>query len=1343
MKRKNILGLMLVGALLISSITPAISNPNTVVAEGDIGIKDAMTSLSAEKRRAINDLTASVTSEVNLPGDIDYSSDEEISIIVEFNHFTPKTAVAIREAEGETASIEEQQQLVEKDHQIFAKELLELNIDGEVTQSYKEAFNGVTVNLPASDIPKLIKSKAIKNIWENETIQLELPENKEKMVQQAYDGKHPLELTGVNKLHEKGLTGKGIKVAVLDTGIDYHHPDLQDVYRGGYDFVDEDDDPMEATYSDWLESGLPESLGSNAYYTSHGTHVAGIIAGQNENDSPLSVLGVAPGVELYAYRVLGPYGTGTMEDILAGIEYSVRAEMDIINLSLGNNINDPLSPFSVALNNAVLAGVTTISAAGNTGSALYSIGSPAASALNITVGSTDTMVAYPDFEGEFLYEEGKESSEVRYATAGMENSPRSLEGKAFEVIDAGNGLQSDYENIDVNGKIVLIKTGSIRTDEKIAIAKEHGAAVVFSYTPGYGNYNGVVYRENENFVPTYHLRGVQGDKIKQILAIDDMTFTFTKLVPTVVVQDDTLSSFSSRGPARLTYDIKPEIVAPGGNILSTVPHYYGGKEKNYSSAYAKLSGTSMATPYVAGIAALLLEANPSLTPGDIKALLMNSAEPINGSNSVFDIGAGRVNAWKAETASVTIKVMDKTETFIDGEKKWVPSVTGALALGTLITNDSHHRENASITLTNHLDKKVTFTIDSQFHVGIRGSKDGAKNGVKVNTKKSVSIAAKKQATNNIFLTIPKTAEEGVYEGTITFTNVEDESNSYQVPFAFRLSKDGIEYLTANDTLSTIRENYSGGPNAMNAKFSLYSHMRDIDVYLTDANTGDELGFVGSIDGTFLQVEKPYSFYTFSNGEYYAFTNDPNSPITYETIEATPGSYYLKFVFTKDDGEELLVNMPFIIDKEMPTLEMDVETEIIEVEQEKTTYLLEGSIHDNQIESAKTTGIDVNQGNNSVRYKGSGSFWQNIPLDDDGGFAINASFPRHLNVMNLSILGRDRAGIASIQKDYHFVRKGAPYVASIPTQKEILSGDSMEFAFRTNNLAPWKELSFSYQYNKNVIDIKEISVVEDWKEKVHLETTESDNGTLITLTTTESNLEDVTTLLNVNVTIKDDAFVSDYFSLTANSVSLTKADNSKVSVSSISPPVKVWSSYSELQGNINGEAVYERDGFGNLRSTHIDYFALGANIRVLDAEGNEYPAEIKDDAKFSVLGLPSTQEKMFLLLDIPGHFTVIKSFTIGREHSHLGEQKFLNFLGALAGDVNKDGVIDILDAIYLEEHWGSNDRNADINFDGVVDHKDMSFIQKNYLLKNPTGEASREPTEVENGRTIDDILEGLN
>ncbi|MCP3739984.1 S8 family serine peptidase [Rossellomorea sp. BNER] len=1332
---------VLAGVVALGGFIPSMQYSRSVQAKTAVTAENVLNVLSPEQRRALHELTNTGKGGIHLPSSMNLSSNKEISVIVEFKGHAPNTAVLLEKLKGKKLSINEAKERVKNEHRTFKKDLDSLKVKGKVTAAYQESYNGVALTLSASDVKKLMKSNVVKNVWENKKVELVRPLETEENQGGTYTGEHPHTTMGVDKLHEQGITGEGIKVAVLDTGIDYNHPDLKDAYKGGYDFVDNDEDPMETTYKEWQESKKPQFQGSGSYYTSHGTHVSGIIAGQGENDSSYAMNGVAPDVDLHVYRVLGPYGIGTTDDIIAGIEQAITDKMDIINLSLGNNLNDPLSPLSVAINNAVLSGVTSVLAAGNMGSGMYSVGSPATSPLAITVGSTNTEVSYPNFEGSFDSESSQQPTEIRHYTTGMGMNPRSLKGETYPVVDAGLGLEEDYHNLDVRDKIVLVKTGSLRINEKVSIAKDHGAKAVFVYSP-YPGYIADMFPEDVNLIPSFILEGTQAQGFQKILQTEEATFTFKEIKEKVVVKDDTLSYFSSRGPSRVTYDIKPEIIAPGGSILSTVPNYHRG-QKSYEYAYDKFSGTSMATPQISGVAALLLQANPKYGPEDLKAALMNTADPIETNHSVYEVGAGRVDALEAVKSTGIVQIMDETTTIRKGEKETIQDITGALSFGTLFEDGTHHREHRSVILKNLSDEKKTFSVDVSFNVDIRGSKDGRKNGVTLSVPDTISIKAKKEAKSSVFLTVPKSAEDGTYEGYVTYTNTKDENETYQVPFAVRKVKQGVDYVQSTNTLSTLRENGYVFKPSLSGEFSLHSHMRNVDLFLVDVTTGKEIGFIGNLDGAYIPENTPIKLYGYFDGNYYPFTNDPDHPLAYEPIVATPGSYKIKFVFTNDNEEETIIEKPVVIDEEMPEIQTDTEGRIIEVNPEHSSVQIRGKVKDLQIEEAKALGIDVNQGNNDVLYKNNNSFPQTLPVQSDGSFEYVRSFPSYLETMPVSLTGKDRAGVNSIQKEFFFIRTGTPYLSTMSEQNEMKSGQSVHFTSSAHHYDAWEKLEFSYIFDKENIEVVNVKLSEQVEDTVLLEKKETEKGLFISLKAKNGEIESIEklSLLDVEVKVKDEDFYSSYFKLNASGLKITKTDGTTVSSEVISPSIKVWSHYSELKGNINGEAVYLRDGFGKLLTPHIDYPNLGATIKAIDKDGNEYDAKVIDDAQFLIKGLPSKQEKMTFMLDIPGHFTVLKTFTIGREEDY-GEQQFLDFSAAIAGDVNKDNVIDIEDALYLEKHWGTSNRNGDINFDGVIDSSDMKFIEKNYLMENPNTPTSKDPSDKKKGRTLEDIIKGL-
>ena len=148
-----------------------------------------------------------------------------------------------------------------------------------------------------------------------------------------------------------------------------------------------------------------------------------------------------------------------------------------------------------------------------------------------------------------------------------------------------------------------------------------------------------------------------------------------------------------------------------------------------------------------------------------------------------------------------------------------------------------------------------------------------------------------------------------------------------------------------------------------------------------------------------------------------------------------------------------------------------------------------------------------------------------------------------------------------------------------------------------------------------------------------------------------------------------------------------------------------------------------------------------------ADGKVYNGKFISD---SVIGyeipyLPLTDEEFQFELNIPGHFTVHNTFTIGFNDggkvSH--QNKYLKYKTAIGGDVNKDDVIDVMDAVHIHTYWGTNKPEADINYDGNVDAKDIAFVENNYFMQNPTIKNGSKPKKSYKGQTLDIILKKLN
>lgn len=450
------------------------------------------------------------------------------------------------------------------------------------------------------------------------------------------------EIRGLFDKKNRRLTGKGITVGVIDTGVDYTHPDLRRNFAGGRDLVDNDADPMET-----------KTLGRA---TVHGTHVAGIIAANGK------LKGVAPEAKIVAYRALGPGGGGTTENVLAAIEQAIKDKVDIMNLSLGNDINGPDLPISLALNRAVDKGIVAIAASGNSGPNTWTVGSPGTASKAISVGASTPTLEVPHI----LIEGIRDKIKIQ-PLAGSSNWAID---RSLPIVDGGLGTKAELK--DVMGKIVLIKRGKLTFTEKAKNAREAGAKVVIIYNNLSGGFMGNL--EAQVDIPVGSITKKDGEVLK------NKTNTLARIG--VTEEKDLLADFSSRGPVTDTWEVKPDIVAPGVAINSTIP---GG--------YLSLQGTSMAAPHVAGACALIKQAHPEWTPDQIKAALMNTAKPLvkNGKPyRTYEQGAGRIQVNEAVKATSLVS----------------PS---SLRFGKFESEGDTHK--AFLHVENQSEKPVRYTFD--------------------------------------------------------------------------------------------------------------------------------------------------------------------------------------------------------------------------------------------------------------------------------------------------------------------------------------------------------------------------------------------------------------------------------------------------------------------------------------------------------------------------------------------------------------------------------------------------------------------------------------------------------
>ncbi|UPM55429.1 S8 family serine peptidase [Gottfriedia acidiceleris] len=1358
--KNRITPLTLSMGLICSTFAP-ISAVSNVHAQTTSSVEQVLSKLTPAQRQALKQLQTSDQTGLQISSDVNLETDKPISVIVEFETKPSKIAMLESQLQGESLTSSSANQLVEESHENFKNDASKIlkQKQYKIKRTYKTSFNGVSMTLPANQVKSLLKSTTVKAVWSDSEVHIDPPvdmkDNATNVSNDSSNMPSSMPFLGIDKLHEEGYTGKGVKVGIIDTGIDYNHPDLKDAYKGGYDFVDNDSDPMETTYDDWVKAGKPFG-GSGTYYTEHGTHVSGTIAARGKNNSPNALVGVAPDADLYMYRALGPYGSGTLDAIMAGIDKAVQDGMDVINLSLGTNYNDPLFVTSVAINNAVLQGVTAVVAAGNAGPNSYTVGSPGAAALALTVGASDVRTTVLQPKGTLHTSIGDlPASQMEINAENFDNPISGFKGQSLPIVDVGKGLETDFANKNVAGKIVLTNIYYANVSTKIATAKKYGAKAVILYDPDQTYTSLGSLGKSPNYLPTFFIPKQEGNAIyNQLKQSGEASFTFDDVKEVVSSEGDHLASFSSKGPTKVTYDIKPEITAPGVQILSTVPSYINGPNYigNYNYAYQQLSGTSMATPHVSGIAALLLQKNPDYTPADIKTILMNTADPLKDSYSVYEVGAGRVDPYEAIHSDAEVQVSDETPMIRNGKEKQIKEKTGAISFGTVAPSGQNVGDKRTLTIYNNSKQAKTFDVKVAFQKDRLGSKDADANGVGIVTDKTIKVnaASKKQSVVSIF--IPKTAALGTYEGYITYTNQSNPDEVYQVPFAVRLVEKGVYGMIVSPNVFTTETDsfHLAQINNASVMFEFKSHMRYVDLVLEDSKTNKEIGYIGQIDGIPLMDNVTYYLQKAFDGSYYPLTSDEKNPIADEKVMAPQGAYKIKLIATEDDGTTYETESPVYIDNEKPTLKLDKTDGVYEYESGQQTVQLKGSIIDGEYADMNANGINLTQSSNKLMYSYNGGTNQSKPVAEDGTFSVDVPMIESNPLLAVQLYGLDAATNKDFRsaKQFFFAKKGTSYAISKPDKQDVKMGETFKYTLSLNNVKDLRKADFAFKYLKtyfDLIDVKPNPEASKYGE-VNINQEIADSGTLrnmkITATIPEqANVSGNIPLVDITLKVRDDKFMKEPTALVSTSTSYTNTANNVVQVKSADFYVSMIPTYSETFGDVKAEGLM-KNGAVNFG---VDHTTVGGTIKAVDVNGIAYNGVILKTPSFTLSKLPITNKPLTFVMDIPGHFTVRKPFLISDNDngSLIGQRMLLNYNPAIAGDVNKDDVIDVLDALYIQTYWGTSKREADINFDGKVDAADMGFVKKNYLMQNPTATNAPKPKKTYKGQTLESVLESLN
>ena len=521
------------------------------------------------------------------------------------------------------------------------------------TASYHTLFNGFAVQASPAELGRLSRLPGVTAVYPVRPILP--PRTPAALRTQALrpDVQSALGMTGVDVAQSQlGLSGRGIQVGIIDTGLDLGHPAFRGRVVAGYDFVGD-------SYDASRPGSVPVPDSSPDDCQGNGTGVAGILGG---HDPAGGFVGTAPGVSLGIYKVFGCQGSTDSATLLTAMERAQADGMQVLNISLGVPFQWPQYPTARAASRLVKAGMVVSAAAGDSGeTGPYSVSAPALGENVLAVASVENTRLQL---GNFSLTPG--GAVVGYRpVSGAPRPPADLTLPAGKLPGSTPGTDNDGCSIDglnpyapgsLNGQAALVRLGNCSAREKILNVQNAGAraAVLYNNQPGFASVNAQPVNPFDNAVidiPVVSVPAGDGATIDAGIAAG-VQLTFSAVPQTFEnPSGGNVSPFSASGAAP-DLALKPDLAAPGGWVRTATPL------NTEASGYAALSGTGLAAPQVAGIAALLLEARPGLTAADLSVRLMNNAafRPAQAGGHPAPVqrqGAGLVNVLAAHRNPVT------------------------------------------------------------------------------------------------------------------------------------------------------------------------------------------------------------------------------------------------------------------------------------------------------------------------------------------------------------------------------------------------------------------------------------------------------------------------------------------------------------------------------------------------------------------------------------------------------------------------------------------------------------------------------------------------------------------
>ena len=637
---------------------------------------------------AQNDAKEQALSNVSKEDEKKFNNDDKVKIIVKLkedkvNPDDLKTAEGLKKREASTKEPREK----------ALKEIKEKGVNYEKLFEYDTLLNGFALETTYEDAKKIqamnfVDSVEVSVAYKKPETTTNAVEAKKEEVNDFSKALDSYNLINIQPLWDKGYRGQGRVIAVLDSGLDPNHPVLRltDNSQSKYKTKEDAEKAMKEAgidYGKWYSDKLPFAFNYNDWnndikqsgFKSHGMHVAGTAVGNPKEKSGTGdyITGVAPEAQLIFMRVFSESKNSGTESYIytKAIEDAIKLGADTINLSLGSpagSVMEVGDGLISALEVAKKAGVNIVAAAGN--NAYFSKGGfdyITPRAVNPDYGTvgrpsvSDDTISVANISNSVLNREiATVANLLGNAAFNNGNVPiftysKLFENKDYDYVYVGVGKEENYEGKDLTGKIALVQRGENSFEDKVKIAKKHGAAGVIAYfNEGDTIYNVVLNGQDNDFpvVTTYYNFGNE-------LAQHEGEYKINFNGKWEKKPNENVGKFDDSSSWGLTVDgyLKPDVTAPGGDIISS---YNDGR-------YGLDSGTSMASPHVAGATALikqaLAERFPSKTAEElqklVKHLLMSTASiNVNKDNGVYisprQQGAGLIDAYKAAYGDVYV-----------------------------------------------------------------------------------------------------------------------------------------------------------------------------------------------------------------------------------------------------------------------------------------------------------------------------------------------------------------------------------------------------------------------------------------------------------------------------------------------------------------------------------------------------------------------------------------------------------------------------------------------------------------------------------------------------------------